>query len=312
MNLIAILAALGLEQWRSFGWRGSVVHAFRRYARALERRFNAGTARQGAVAAVLALGPPVVLALAVYWVLDELSALLSLVWNAAILYLLVGFRHFSHAFSSIGEALKAGDAITARRRLAAWRGTDASAATAEEIPKLAIEQGFKDSYRYVFGTLFWFMLLPGPGGAVLYRLTTLLAEQWRGEEVTPMGAQLARFGSPVQRLLHWLDWIPVRATAMTFAVVGDFEDAIYCWRTQARQWPSLHEGILLSSGAGGLGCTIGGPLSGPTGEPEFRPELGMGDMADADIMPSATGLVWRALLVWLILLLLITLAYWAP
>jgi hypothetical protein len=35
-------------------------------------------------------------------------------------------------------------------------------------------------------------------------------------------------------------------------------------------------------------------------------------MADADIMPSATGLVWRALLVWLILLLLITLAYWAP
>ena len=246
MNLLAILAALGLEQWRSFDWRGSFVHTFRRYARALERRLNAGTAQQGAVAVALALAPPVVLALAVYWVLDEISALLSLVWNAAILYLLVGFRHFSHAFSSIGEALKAGDAITARRRLAAWRGTDASAATAEEIPKLAIEQGLKDSYRYVFGTLFWFMLLPGPGGAVLYRLTTLLAEQWRGEEVTPMGAQLARFGHPVQRLLHWLDWIPVRATAMTFAVVGDFEDAIYCWRTQARQdlwiFPSSRNG----------------------------------------------------------------------
>src|SRR5215470_6948106 len=312
MNLLAILSALGLEQWRSFGWRGSVVRAFRRYARALERRLNAGTTQQGVVAAVLALGPPVVLALAVYWVLDEFSSVLSLVWNALILYLLVGFRHFSHAFTSIGEALKAGDALSARRRLAAWRGSDASAATAEEIPKLAVEQGLKDSYRYVFGTLFWFMLLPGPGGAVLYRLTALLADQWRGEEITPMGAQLARFGHPVQRLLHWLDWIPVRATAMTFAVVGDFEDAIYCSRTQARQWPSLHEGILLSSGAGALGCTIGGPLTGPTGEPEFRPELGLGDMADADIMPSATGLAWRALLVWLILLLLITLAYWAP
>jgi adenosylcobinamide-phosphate synthase len=312
MNLIAILAALGLEQWRSFAWRGSVVHAFRRYARALERRFNAGTMQQGVVAAVLALGPPVVLAFAVYWVLDEISVLLSLLWNVAILYLMVGFRHFSHAFTAIAEALKAGDAIAARRRLAAWRGIDSGAASAEEIPKLAIEQGFKDSYRYVFGTLFWFLVLPGPGGAVLYRLTTLLADQWRGEEVTPMGAQLVRFGRPVQQLLDWLDWIPVRMTAMTFAVVGDFEDAIYCWRTQARQWPSRHEGILLASAAGGLGCTIGGPLSGPTGEPEFRPELGMGDMADADIMPSATGLVWRALLVWLILLLLITLAYWAP
>jgi hypothetical protein len=29
-------------------------------------------------------------------------------------------------------------------------------------------------------------------------------------------------------------------------------------------------------------------------------------------MPSATGLTWRALLVWLVLLLLLTLAYWAP
>jgi hypothetical protein len=29
-------------------------------------------------------------------------------------------------------------------------------------------------------------------------------------------------------------------------------------------------------------------------------------------MPSATGLAWRALLVWLVVLLLLTLAYWAP
>ena len=48
------------------------------------------------------------------------------------------------------------------------------------------------------------------------------------------------------------------------------------------------------------------------GEPEFRPELGMGESADADILPSAIGLVWRALLVWLAVLLLLTLAYWAP
>ena len=86
----------------------------------------------------------------------------------------------------------------------------------------------------------------------------------------------------------------------------------YCWRTQAGQWPSLHDGILLAAGAGALGCTLGGTLTTPTGEPEFRPELGMGEVADADIMPSATGLAWRALLVWLVLLLLLTLAYWAP
>jgi adenosylcobinamide-phosphate synthase len=312
MNLIAIVLALALEQWRAFRWRSGFVQLFRRYARTLERRFNAGTAQQGAIAGVLALAPTVVLAAAVYWGLDQINGLLGLIWNVAILYLLVGFRHFSHAFTAIGEALKAGDVIAARRRLVAWRGSDAAGASAGEIPKLAIERGLLDAYRHVFGTLFWFLALPGPGGAVLYRLTSLLAEQWRGDVDTPMGIQLARFSRPIVQLLHWLDWIPVRLTALTFAVVGDFEDAVYCWRTQAKQWPSVHDGILLASGAGALGCAIGGTLTTATGEPEFRQELGMGDAADADTMPSATGLAWRALLVWLVLLLLLTLAYWAP
>jgi adenosylcobinamide-phosphate synthase len=312
MNLLAILAALGLEQWRAFRFRGSVQRGFVRYARMIERRFNAGAAQQGAVAALLTLAPPVAVAGSVYWALDSLQPLLGLIWEIFLLYLLVGFRHFSHAFGSIGDALKADDAIAARRHLAAWRGIDSSAATGEEIPKLAIEQGLEDSYRHVFGTLFWFLVLPGPAGAVLYRAVVLLAEQWSGDAATPMGRQLAEFGRPVQRLLHWLDWVPVRLTAITFAIVGDFEDAIYCWRTQAKQWPSTQDGILLASGAGALGIIIGGPLTGPTGEPEFRPELGMGDAADADILPSAVGLVWRALLVWLLVLLLLTLAYWAP
>jgi hypothetical protein len=30
------------------------------------------------------------------------------------------------------------------------------------------------------------------------------------------------------------------------------------------------------------------------------------------MLPSAAGLVWRALLVWLAVLLLLTVAYWAP
>ncbi len=312
MNLIAILIALGLEQWRAFRWRIGAQRLFARYARFLERRFNAGTEEQGRLTALLAMGPPVVIAVAVYWALDAVHPALGLIWNVCIVYLLVGFRQFSHAFTAIGTALRTGDAITARKRLVAWRGSAASSATAEEIPKLAVEQGIEDSYRHVFGTLFWFLVLPGPAGAVLYRLTVLLARQWQGLGVTPMGQQLAAFGRPVQQLLYWLDWLPVRLTALTFAVVGDFEDAIYCWRVQAKQWPSNHEGILLASGAGALGIRIGGVVTDPSGEPEFRPDLGMGEVADADILPSAIGLVWRALLVWLVVLLLLTLAYWAP
>ena len=312
MNVIAIVVALGIEQWRTFRWRGALQHRFIRYARWLEHRFNGGAAQQGAIAGALAIAPPVLVAACGYWALDPISPLLGLAWNVLVLYLLVGFRHFSHAFSAIVDALKAGDAIAARRRLAAWRGSDASGVSAEEIPKLAIEQGIEDSYRHVFGILFWFLVLPGPAGAVLYRATVLLAAEWQGDELTPHGHQLSAFGTPVRRLLDWLDWIPVRLTAATFAVVGDFEDAIYCWRTQSGQWPRLNEGILLASGAGALGVVIGGTITGPAGEPEFRPEMGIGDPADSDVLPSAAGLVWRALLVWLAVLLVLTLAYWAP
>lgn len=312
MNFLAIVVALALEQWRTFRWRSGLQRAFVRYARALEQRFNGGLARQGAVAAALALLPPVVVVELVYGLLDVVHPLLTLVWNIAVLYILVGFRHFSHAFTVIAEMLKAGDAIAARRYLVAWRGVDASGATAQEIPKLAIERGLEDSYRHVFGTLFWFLVLPGPGGAVLYRLCVLLAERWCVDPAAPIGRALGEFGRPARRLLFWLDWAPVRLTALTFAVVGNFEDAIDCWRTQAKAWPSLHDGILLASGAGALGTLIGGTLTGPGGEPEFRPELGVGDPPDPDTMPGAVGLVWRALLVWLLLILLLTVAYWAP
>ncbi len=41
------------------------------------------------------------------------------------------------------------------------------------------------------------------------------------------------------------------------------------------------------------------------GEIADRAEMGTGDEADVDDMQSAVGLVWRALLLWLLLLLLL-------
>ena len=55
MNLVAILVALTLEQWRTFEWRASVEHAFVAYVRGLEQRLNGGTLGQGIVATILAL-----------------------------------------------------------------------------------------------------------------------------------------------------------------------------------------------------------------------------------------------------------------
>ena len=320
MNLIAILSALGLEQWRAFRWRASVEHAFVQYVRAIERRLNGGTAQQGAIAAAIALAPPVVAAAAVFFALAAIHPLLALAWNVVALYFLMGFRRFSHAFTDVREALATGNIGAARRALAAWRGVDAGELAVPDIAKLAIERGLVDSYGQVFATLFWFTVLPGPAGAVLYRAAALLAAEWQapaaGTEAKPIVQARAIFGRPARTLLFVLDWIPVRLTASSFACVGDFEDAALCWRTQAKDWFAQeggeHAGIILASGAGALGVKLGGPLPAAGDKLEARPELGLGDEPDAQLLPSAVGLVWRALVLWLLLILLLTLANWAP
>jgi adenosylcobinamide-phosphate synthase len=320
MTLLAILAALGLEQWRAFGWRAAAERAFVSYARRLERQLNGGTAGQGAVAAALALLPPAVLAAGIWWFADAVHPLLGLVWNTLVLYLLMGFRRFSHAVSTIIQAFKDGDVAAARRALAGWRGGVTGELSSDEVARLAIERGFVDAYRQVFAVLFWFLVLPGPSGAVLYRAAALLADEWRGAthgaDATPQERSRTEFGKPARTLLDVLDWLPARLTALGFAIVGDFEDAAYCWRMQAKTWPADDggetTGIVLASGAGALGVHLGGPVALFGGEMHIRPDLGMGDAATPEFLPSAVGLVWRALVLWLVLILLITLANWAP
>ena len=189
--------------------------------------------------------------------------------------------------------------------LGEWRGESAAEYNGTEIAKVAIEQGLIDSHRHVFGVIFWFLILPGPSGAVLYRLAGMLEQKWGSRSSEDYG----NFGRFAQKVFHYLDWIPVRLTAMSFAIAGDFEDAVYCWRSQATAWMDPEQGVVLASGAGALGVRLGETLH-HHGTVNFRPELGLGDDADINTMTSAVGMIWRALVMWMFILALITVARW--
>ena len=94
---------------------------------------------------------------------------------------------------------------------------------------------------------------------------------------------------------------------MVFAVVGDFEDAVYCWRTQARGWPDPNTGVVLTSGAGAMGVRLGMSVQGEQ-EPEPRAEIGVGEEADSPFLDSTVGLIWRSIVFWIFLLGLVTAA----
>jgi len=303
MTFLSLLAALALEQ----AWplrQGNPVHlGFGRYALVLESRFNGGEHRHGMIAWLLAVLPVVAVVVGVYFALHGVSPVAAWLWNIAVLYLTMGIRQFSHYFSEIQQALRTGNLAAAREWLGKWRGESASEFNAGEIARVAIEQGLLASHRHVFGTLFWFLAL-GPAGAVLYHASAVLTVQW-GARTDPGNTEFGHFAA---RAFFWIDWVPARLTAASFAIVGDFEDAAYCWRTQAAAWHTQAHGILLAAGGGALGVRLGDVLH-QHGELQFRPVLGTGDEADVDHMEYAVGLVWRALVLWMILILLVSLAY---
>lgn len=295
MSVFAVIAALLLEQWRPLGERKAYFAALAAWAGWLERSFNAGESRHGLIAWLVAVVPPVAAALALYALLAWMSPLLALAFNVVALYFTLGFRQFSHYFTDLQLAVRAGDLDRARELIAAWRGEPAQHMSREEVIRLAIEEALIASHRHVFGVLFWFVLLPGPSGAILYRLALYLRRRWQ-----PLGA----FGESAARAGRLLEWPAVRVTAAAFAVVGDFEDAIYCWRTQAAAWPEPDAGVVLAAGAGALGVRLGMPLTAIDGV-DVRPELGVGETADAPFLDSVVGLVWRALVVWVFVLVLL-------
>ena len=305
MSLLSLIAALLLEQVRPLPesiWSGGI---FSRYAEFIERNFNAGQARHGMIAWLVAVVPLVVLTSVAFYLLYFISPLLALLFNIGMLYLTMGFRQVSHYFSDIHLALRGGDIDTARSLVGKWRGRSGEGLSSSDVARLAIEEGLLASHRRVFGVVVWFLLLPGPAGAIFYRMTQLLAREWGARS----DQEFSHFGDFARRAFDWIDWLPVRITATAFSIVGDFEDAIYCWRTQAARWPQQGAGILLASGAGAIGVRLGMPIH-EHGELADRPELGIGLDADADFMHSTVGLVWRALVLCLLLLALLWVATW--
>ncbi len=328
MNLLALIAVFFIEQYQPLAYRRVVGEPLQQWADFMAQRFNAGQRSHGVAAWLLAVLLPVLALALVYFALATVSSLLALALTVGVLYLGMGFRQFSHHFSEIQLALRLGDIERARQALAEWQGRGRQTLGAGEIAAEAIETALLAAHRHVFAVMLWFVLLPGPCGVLLYRLAQIVQERWaqldrdNGEE-----GEFARFS---RRAFFWLDWLgaapaavardlarrasfwraglPQRATAVAFAIVGNFEDALHCWRSQVNQgFVAPESAIVLASGAGALGVRLGGD-DFAEGEVSAAPEFGVGEPADPDTLQRAVGLVWRATVLWVILLLSLGLA----
>lgn len=301
MNFLALLAALLLTYYRPHRHLDLLQHLFHPYAHWLERNLNDGKKLHGLIAWILGALIPTLLIGAVYFILWYINFLPGLLFSIVALYLTLRFSQFERRAEQIVSSLRDQNIDLAREQYKHWEGNDADNYSHAQLSRVSIESTLKRAHYGLFGPIFWFAVL-GPAGAVLYRLAYLLKVEWHPQDDNV-------FNHFAEQAFEVIDWLPARVTAVCFAIVGDFEDAIYCWRTQAVTWPNKALGIILASGGGALGVKLGEPLP-YKGVIVFRPELGLGDEADADCLQSAIGLVWRVLFLMVGILLLLTFAHW--
>lgn len=303
MVLFAIIVALLLEQVRPLGPASPVRQGWRRWVRAAGRAVDAGAWHHGWLAWCLAVVLPASGAALVHWLLLRAGGWpLALLWNVAVLYATLGFRQFSLHFTGVRDALEAGDEARARQLLAQWQGSDAGGLPRDEMARRVIEHSVLAAHRQVFGVLAWFCLLAmlgmGPAGAVLYRVADVAARYWGSRSAAPGATVSAALGQVAASAWHVIDWLPVRMTALGFAITGSFEDAVDAWRQHAAHFADVNEGVILAATAGAIGVRLG-PLSAHAlpGETPRNAHL-----------RQAVGLVWRTVALWLLLLTLLTLA----
>lgn len=316
MTFLSILCALLIEQFKPLRADNPIYNGIRTFASQVETWFNAGQEHHGRLGWIVTIITFTIPTLVVYWLCAKISPLLVFLWNVVIIYLTLGFRHYSHYFTSIQIALHNGDEVKARSLLAEWTDQDTISMDVTEISRVAIEKALMTSHRHVFGVFFWIMMPLGPAGAVLYRVAEYLARAWN----EPTRIKNDAFGKFAARAFYWIDWVPARLTAAAFAVVGNFEDAIYAWRNFAWRWKNETTGVILTSGGGAMGVRLGTPAENAVALISSDSTKADSATIDVDVLPgeepgmrglqSTVGLVWRALLLWMLLLLLWSIAAW--
>jgi adenosylcobinamide-phosphate synthase len=316
MTFLSILCALLIEQLKPLRADNLIYAEIKAFAMRMEGWFNAGHPRHGRMGWLMMMGALMLPTALIYWVLRHYSwTFAAFAWNVLIVYLTLGFRHYSHYFTSIQIALNAGDEAAARSLLKEWTKLDTTGMDGTEIARVAVEKSLVTTHRNVFGVFFWFLMPLGPACAVMYRVAEYLARAWN----EPEHMRNEAFGQFSARAFYWIDWIPVRLTAVAFAVVGNFEDAIYAWRNFAQRWQDEAIGIILTAGGGAMGVRLGTPQenaarlpvdAGTVDTSDTEAEVLPGEEPSVRALQSTVGLVWRALLLWMMLLLLLSGAVW--
>jgi adenosylcobinamide-phosphate synthase len=331
MIWLALLAALLLGAWKPDGVSAQAHTLLARWVDAVARQrlvpVKPASSHAGLVV-VFTVAVPTVLVGAFHGLLTHASSLLGLLFQIAVLVACLGAQAVRQRFLAIRDALDREETNRARSLLGQWMGCPPESLARHDLVRSLASHALVQAHRQVLGVMFAFIALAalglGPAGAVLYRLACLTSQRSgaggaeaaaprvdqvpgdtviRDDAAAPpeAGGMPARRAHVARVVLDAVDHVPSRLTAVGFAVVGHFDQAVTVWRRDAALWDDAGAGVVLAAAGGAAGVDLSSPAASDAGA---EPAAGL---PPASLAPLA-ALVSRSVLLWMLVLALLTLA----
>jgi len=289
MTLSAVLAALALDLYVPLRRPTRQEYWLQVRAAWLHERLDASGAGAGWITWVTCALLPAALAGMLGGLLHAFSS--ALAWGLAtlLLYHASGYRDVVARARDVVGALTVADLERGRRFCADWcQGSEG--ADIEAMADAGIRAVLRLALYRLIAPIFWFTLA-GLFGLVLYALTRGLMTVWPPD---------TRVAHAYRSAVHILEWPAARALALSFAVVGNFEQVLAAWRALPASAGNM--AVTLAAGAGALGVRTAeaGPVPG---DPAANWEA-----PSAEYLEGSLRLVLRVLVLWLAVLVLVWLA----
>ncbi|MDH5369373.1 MAG: regulatory signaling modulator protein AmpE [Gammaproteobacteria bacterium] len=289
MSLLSVIFALIAENFISSLSELRRFDFFFRYVNWMRAKLPAFSFQNGSVTLIIVISGILFTVWLISAMLGNVLGLFGFLFGIAVLIFSIGPRNLEEDVQKINAAFENNDYEAAN-----FYTSDLVNHPVSE-PPMALAHTVKVNILLqanirMLGVFFWFIIL-GPVGAVLFRLTCLLKENQQNEDDD--------FAKASRELYKILNWLPARICVLSYAVAGNFVDTMSYWNGVSDLWLRDSEDFIIVSGVGALRYVQ-------------RIEKDQHGNEEPDIagIQHALSLVKRAVIVWVVLLGLLTVTGW--
>lgn len=242
MSFIAILLSIvfelsikSLEAWRQFGWFTTLTDW-------VLLQMQKSSLREGPVTVLAVLAPVVIAVWLISLLLAHVWVVFEFIFGVFVLLMSLGPVDPMRQARDYLQAMHAGDMAEASRHaeaLCAHAADDDAAVTAEQVKQALLIRLCEN----ILGIFFWFLVL-GPVGAVLFRAACLLRLRYEGVQ--------GGLADAINDMYRILMWIPARLSVVAFALVGGFVETLQSLQHFSDLWKRDSESLLIEAGLGAI------------------------------------------------------------